>query len=84
MAKLPFWKKDQLTILEIPDGFINDMKEKGSKTERWVMIEVEEAYIHCSKHIPELQKRNKQVHWGTDNEKQKGGNFFKAKQSKKN
>lgn len=45
----------------------------------WVMIEVEEACIHCSKHIPELQKCNKQVHWGTDNEKQKGGDFFKAK-----
>lgn len=23
----------------------------------WVLVEVEEAYIHCSKNIPELQKR---------------------------
>jgi predicted pyridoxine 5'-phosphate oxidase superfamily flavin-nucleotide-binding protein len=58
---------------------------EGTRVERWVFIEVEEAYIHCSKHIPLLRKKDKEIHWGTDNERQKGGDFFKAKiQSNKN
>jgi hypothetical protein len=38
---------------------------------------VEEAYIHCSKHVPLLARRDKQIVWGTDDERLKGGNFFK-------
>jgi hypothetical protein len=42
------------------------------------LITVEEAYIHCSKHIPHLKKLDKKIHWGTDKETHKGGDFFKA------
>ena len=49
--------------------------------ERWVVIEVEEAYIHCAKHIPLLKKLDKEIHWGTDNAIRKGGDYFKAKVS---
>jgi uncharacterized protein len=45
----------------------------------WVKVGVEEAYIHCSKHIPLMQKRDKTIHWETDDEKLKGGDFFNAK-----
>lgn len=48
----------------------------GRRPERWVVVTVEEAYIHCSKHIPILAKREKQVSWGTDDVKRKGGDFF--------
>ncbi|GGB40976.1 hypothetical protein GCM10011409_18110 [Lentibacillus populi] len=83
-GKASIVENDQLTLLEIPDEIISDMKEKeGSKAERWVVMEVEEAYIHCSKHIPKLKKLNKEIHWGTDNKERKGGDFFKAKQDKK-
>ena len=83
-GKASILEKDQLTKLEISDGMINELNEKeGSKAERWIVIEVEEAYIHCSKHIPKLKQLNKEVVWGADNEKQKGGDFFKAKKSKK-
>lgn len=83
-GKASILEKDQLTLQGIPEGLINDMKEKeGRKAERWVVIEVEEAYIHCSKHIPKLKRLDKEVYWGTDSEKHKGGDFFKAKQSKK-
>jgi uncharacterized protein len=51
----------------------------GSSPERWIFVEVEEAYIHCSKHIPLLQKMDKKIHWGTDDVKQKGGDAFQAK-----
>ena len=53
----------------------------GRKPERWVMVEVEEAYIHCSKHIPLLEKVEKTIHWGTDDPARKGGDYFQAKKS---
>jgi uncharacterized protein len=44
-----------------------DMEVNGShKAERWVCVEVEEAYIHCSKHIPLLGKRDKKLAKKTD------------------
>jgi uncharacterized protein len=54
-------------------------KNGQHKTKLWIKIEVEEAYIHCSKHIPRLQKQDKTIHWGSDDEKLKGGDFFKTK-----
>ena len=50
----------------------------GRRPERWVWITVEEAYIHCSKHIPWLEKRDKRIYWGTDDARQKGGDYFGA------
>lgn len=47
----------------------------------WVLVEVEEAYIHCSKHVPLLQKLDKEIRWGTDDETVKGGDFFRVKAS---
>ena len=54
-------------------------KDGQHKTKLWIKIKVEEAYIHCSKHIPKLKKQDKIIHWGTDDEKLKGGDFFKTK-----
>ena len=51
----------------------------GRRPERWVVVEVEEAYIHCSKHIPHLMKRPKEIPWGTDDPVAKGGDFFEVK-----
>jgi predicted pyridoxine 5'-phosphate oxidase superfamily flavin-nucleotide-binding protein len=48
----------------------------GRRPERWVVVEVEEAYIHCSKHIPLLAKLDKSIAWGTDDVRLKGGNYF--------
>ncbi|HEY9661219.1 MAG TPA: pyridoxamine 5'-phosphate oxidase family protein, partial [Allocoleopsis sp.] len=33
----------------------------GHHPERWIFVEVQEAYIHCSKHIPLLQKLPKDI-----------------------
>lgn len=54
----------------------------GRRAQLWVTVEVEEAYIHCAKHIPHLQKvpakqRGARA-WGTDDVKRKGGDFFGA------
>jgi predicted pyridoxine 5'-phosphate oxidase superfamily flavin-nucleotide-binding protein len=51
----------------------------GRRPERWVWTTVEEAYIHCSKHIPRLMKVPRMRHWGTDDVRRKGGDFFDAK-----
>ncbi|WP_086159654.1 pyridoxamine 5'-phosphate oxidase family protein [Streptomyces marincola] len=52
----------------------------GRRAELWVRIEVEEAYIHCAKHIPQLVKATRRTarEWGTDDYKRKGGDFFGA------
>ncbi|MER7398365.1 pyridoxamine 5'-phosphate oxidase family protein [Streptomyces sp. NPDC000151] len=54
----------------------------GRRAQLWVAVEVEEAYIHCAKHIPHLQKAPRQERgdraWGTDDVKRKGGDFFGA------
>ncbi len=54
----------------------------GRRPERWVLVTVEEAYIHCSKHIPRLEKVAEEARqWGTDDVRAKGGDFFQAKSS---
>jgi predicted pyridoxine 5'-phosphate oxidase superfamily flavin-nucleotide-binding protein len=54
----------------------------GRRPERWVLVTVEEAYIHCSKHIPRMEKVAEQVRqWGTDDVHAKGGDYFQAKSS---
>jgi predicted pyridoxine 5'-phosphate oxidase superfamily flavin-nucleotide-binding protein len=89
----------------VPDG---DMRRShpdlpvdplpGRRPQMWVEVEVEEAYIHCSKHIPRLVRAplrpsiredvttagvGEQA-WGTDDVKRKGGDYFKAAEEKRN
>ncbi|MET7769142.1 pyridoxamine 5'-phosphate oxidase family protein [Nocardia sp. NPDC005366] len=53
---------------------------QGRAAELWVVVGVEEAYIHCRKHIPHLVPvRREQRDWGTDNPRAKGGDYFGAK-----
>jgi hypothetical protein len=49
--------------------------------EQWVVVTVLEAYVHCSKHIPRMQKIDEEIQWGTDDVRAKGGDYFKAKTS---
>jgi hypothetical protein len=52
----------------------------GRRPELWVLVTVEEAYIHCSKHIPRMEKLEWEVRqWGTDDVRAKGGDYFQAK-----
>ena len=62
---------------KLPETVIDLINQEGKKRpERWMMIEVEEAYIQCSKHIPLMQKKDKKIDWGTDNIAAKGGDYF--------
>ncbi len=57
-------------------------KDPGN-LERWVIVSVEEAFMHCSKHIPMMQKVDLELQWGTDDARAKGGDYFNADQRPK-
>jgi len=62
-----------------PDLTARYVGQNGHTAERWVSVSVVEAYIHCSKHIPLLGKLDKDIHWGTDSTRRKGGDYFHVK-----
>jgi len=53
--------------------------ERGRTPERWVLVEVIEAYVHCRKHIPRMAAVARTRDWGTDDVKRKGGDYFGVK-----
>jgi len=62
---------------KLPADVIEEINQEGNKRpERWIMVEVQEAYIQCSKHIPLLKKADKAIDWGTDSIAAKGGDYF--------
>ena len=77
-GKAKIVENDELLADKTQASVANSIQEEGVAPERWIFITVEEAYIHCSKHIPHLKKLDKKIHWGTDKETHKGGDFFKA------
>lgn len=62
-----------------------DLAETGGRRpERWVVVAVSEAYVHCSKHIPRMRPATAdEIVWGTDNVTAKGGDHFQARASKR-
>ena len=50
----------------------------GRRAQVWVVVEVEEAYVHCRKHIPRYVPADRRRSWGTDAAKAKGGDYFGA------
>lgn len=62
---------------KLPENVIREINLEGKRRpERWVMVEVEEAYIQCSKHIPLLKKLDRKIDWGTDSVAAKKGDYF--------
>lgn len=57
-------------------------RQHEGRAERWILITVHEAYIHCSKHIPHFEDKSASTDWGTDDVRKKGGDFFNVKKSK--
>lgn len=64
----------------VSPGMTAAMQQKGGRRpEAWIVVTIDEAYIHCSKHVPLMQRLDKQIVWGTDDDSIKGGDFFKVK-----
>lgn len=65
---------------QLPSNWIDTLstasRASGPIVECWVVIEVAEAYIHCSKHVPLLKKATKAIDWGTDDPVKKSDCFF--------
>lgn len=59
---------------QLPTAF-----DRGRTPERWVVLRVVEAYIHCRKHIPRMVPVDRTRDWGTDDVRRKGGDYFGAK-----
>jgi uncharacterized protein len=55
----------------------------GRRAERWVVVHVQEAYIHCAKHIPRAIRVPSSRAWGTDDVRRKGGDFFGVAESRR-
>jgi predicted pyridoxine 5'-phosphate oxidase superfamily flavin-nucleotide-binding protein len=55
--------------------------EGGRRAERWVVVDIDEAYVHCRKHIPRMARVHEKREWGTDDAGRKGGDYFGAKQT---
>jgi hypothetical protein len=49
---------------------------EGKKPAFWFLVEVEEAYLHCAKHVPRFAPADKDLDWGTDDDVKKGGDYF--------
>jgi predicted pyridoxine 5'-phosphate oxidase superfamily flavin-nucleotide-binding protein len=63
-------------MLELDEPLPEQAANAGRRPVQWVLVRVTEAYIHCSKHIPKLVPESRVRHWGTDNPRHKGGDFF--------
>lgn len=62
-------------LVRYPDQ-VADTDVPGRRPERWVAVAVDEAYIHCSKHVPRMLPVPRTRAWGTDDRKKKGGDVF--------
>jgi truncated hemoglobin YjbI/predicted pyridoxine 5'-phosphate oxidase superfamily flavin-nucleotide-binding protein len=61
----------------LPQSILDEIGLEGPKRpERWIMVEIEEAYVQCSKHIPLLKKEDKRIDWGTDSAAAKKADYF--------
>lgn len=61
----------------LPQSILDEANLEGPKQpERWIMVEIEEAYVQCSKHIPLLKKEDKRIDWGTDSAAAKKVDYF--------
>lgn len=58
----------------IPDRA--EQAHPGQRPTHWIVVSVEEAYVHCRKHLPRLVRVPRTRDWGTDSQLRKGGDFF--------
>lgn len=73
-------ENEALETLGLGEAEIRTINEQeNNRAERWVVITVHEAYIHCSKHIPVLQKQSGITGGDTSEPKKKSGDFFGVK-----
>jgi uncharacterized protein len=60
------------------DALLSDiMNSDGGHLERWVMVTVTRAFVHCSKHIPPAERLAHDIQWGAETVHHlHGGDYF--------
>ena len=58
------------------DPELPEPRHPGQRPTHWVVVAVEEAYVHCRKHLPRLIRQPVARHWGTDSPLHKGVDPF--------
>jgi uncharacterized protein len=62
---------------QVADGLL---QQGGRRPDRWVRVDVVEAFVHCAKHIPRMVRQpDRPRAWGTDDQARKGGDHFRVK-----
>jgi len=60
----------------LQQSVVYNNRTRNKLVEQWVWVTIEEAYIHCSKHVPKLKKEDKTICWGTDDDQAKATDHF--------
>ena len=63
-------------------GLSEDEPASGRRAERWVVVSVEEAYIHCSKNIPLLKKEDRRARTADRSVRPAGAGYFTGEAGK--
>jgi uncharacterized protein len=75
---LEFLKAHPGAEMIFKDSVLSDiMNSDGGHLERWVMVSVTRAFVHCSKHIPPMARLDHEIQWGVETEHRvHGGDYF--------
>jgi predicted pyridoxine 5'-phosphate oxidase superfamily flavin-nucleotide-binding protein len=75
---LEFLKQHPAAETIFKDAVLSDiMNSDGGHLERWVMVSVIRAFVHCSKHIPPMARLDHNIQWGAETVHQiHGGDYF--------
>jgi predicted pyridoxine 5'-phosphate oxidase superfamily flavin-nucleotide-binding protein len=75
---LEFLKQHPAAETIFRDAVLSDiMNSDGGHLERWVMVSVTRAFIHCSKHIPPMARIEHDIQWGAETvHHAHGGDYF--------
>ena len=75
---LEFLKQHPSAETVFKDAVLSDiMNSDGGHLERWVMVSVTRAFVHCSKHIPPMARLDHEIQWGVKTEPHiHGGDYF--------
>ncbi len=75
---LEFLKQHPGAETVFKDAVLSDiMNSDGGHLERWVMVSVTRAFVHCSKHIPPMARLDHEIQWGVKTEPHiHGGDYF--------
>ena len=75
---LEFLKQHPSAETVFNDAVMSDiMNSDGGHLERWVIVSVMRAFVHCSKHIPPMARLDHEIQWGAKTEPHlHGGDYF--------